>query len=164
MRRFDLSRREFLGGAAATVSMALLPGGAVAHRIFDVGSERAIAGEDPMDRDLLEVTIPKLHALYDARKYTTTQVTRWYLERIGRYDGTYRALLHVDAEGALRRAAEEDAEAAGVKNSKGVKRGELWRKPIKPENCVALVFQTLKRLILIIFLITALCNQWSIRY
>jgi amidase len=51
-------------------------------------------------------------------------VTQWYLDRIARYDGTYHALLHVDAEGALRRAAEEDAQA------KQVTHGALWGVPI----------------------------------
>jgi aspartyl-tRNA(Asn)/glutamyl-tRNA(Gln) amidotransferase subunit A len=77
-----------------------------------------------MDRDLMEVSVPKLEALYSAHKYTVTQVTRWYLDRIARYDGTYRAMLHVDREGALRRAAEEDAEP------KRTKHGELWGVPI----------------------------------
>jgi aspartyl-tRNA(Asn)/glutamyl-tRNA(Gln) amidotransferase subunit A len=76
------------------------------------------------DRDLMEVSVPKLEALYAAHRYTVTQVTEWYLDRIARYDGTYRALLHVDREGALKRAAEEDAEP------KGKKRGELWGVPV----------------------------------
>lgn len=77
-----------------------------------------------MDRDLMEISVPKLEALYAAHRYKVTQVTQWYLDRIARYDGTYRALLHVDREGALRRAAEEDAEG------KGTKHGALWGVPI----------------------------------
>jgi len=69
--------------------------------------DRAAVGE--MDRDLMEVSVPGLEKLYAQHRYTVTQVTQWYLDRIARYDGTYRALLHVDAAGALRRAAEEDA-------------------------------------------------------
>lgn len=77
-----------------------------------------------MDRDLMEISVPKLDALYAAHRYTVMQVTEWYLDRIARYDGTYKAMLHVDREGALRRAAEEDAEA------KGAKHGALWGVPI----------------------------------
>lgn len=77
-----------------------------------------------MDRDLMEISVPGLQALYRAHRYTVTQVTEWCLDRIARYDGTYRAVLHVDREGALRRAAEEDAEP------KGKRHGELWGVPI----------------------------------
>jgi aspartyl-tRNA(Asn)/glutamyl-tRNA(Gln) amidotransferase subunit A len=77
-----------------------------------------------MDRDLMEVSVPQLEALYAARKYTVTQVTQWYLNRIRCYDDTYRAMLYVDREGALRRAAEEDL------TSKTAKHGELWGVPI----------------------------------
>jgi aspartyl-tRNA(Asn)/glutamyl-tRNA(Gln) amidotransferase subunit A len=79
-----------------------------------------------MDRALMEISVPGLERLYVQHRYTVTQVTQWYLDRIARYDGTYRALLHVDAEGALKRAAEEDAEAA----SKHTNRGALWGVPI----------------------------------
>ena len=77
-----------------------------------------------MDRDLMEISVPALERLYGKHRYTVTQVTRWYLDRIARYDRTYRALLHVDAEGALKRAAEEDAEP------KHAKHGALWGVPI----------------------------------
>jgi amidase len=90
----------------------------------------ADGGARAMDRDLMEISVPGLEALYAGHKYTVTEVTRWYLDRIGRYDGTYRALLHVDAEGALRRAAEEDAEASGARRSRAAKRGELWGVPV----------------------------------
>ncbi len=77
-----------------------------------------------MERDLLEVSVPGLEALYAHHRYTVTEVTQWYLDRIARYDGTYRALLHVDAAGALRTAAIEDA--SGRKKA----RGALWGIPI----------------------------------
>jgi len=84
--------------------------------------DRAVVRE--MDRDLMEVSVPGLEKLYAQHRYTVTQVTQWYLDRIARYDGTYRALLHVDAAGALRRAAEEDA------SPRDAKHGELWGVPI----------------------------------
>jgi amidase len=77
-----------------------------------------------IDRDLMEISVPGLQQLYGMHRYTVTQVTQWYLDRIGRYDGTYRAMLSVDREGASRRAAEEDAEPRGTKH------GELWGVPI----------------------------------
>lgn len=82
------------------------------------------ASDSAMSHDLMEISVPKLEALYATHRYSVTRVTRWYLDRIDRYDGTYRTMLHVDREGALRRAAEEDAEP------KGSKHGELWGVPI----------------------------------
>jgi len=81
-----------------------------------------------IDQDLLDVTIPRLEALYSEHKYTVTQVTRWYLDRIARYDPVYRAVLHVDGSGALAAAAAEDA--AAEKGGAGFKRGALWGVPI----------------------------------
>ncbi len=77
-----------------------------------------------IDRDLMEISIPQLEQLYANHRYTVTQVTQWYLDRIARYDGTYRALLKVDAEAALRRAAEEDSAP------KDTPHGALWGVPI----------------------------------
>ncbi|WP_245632205.1 amidase [Edaphobacter aggregans] len=77
-----------------------------------------------IDRDLMEISVDGLHKLYAQHRYTVTQVTQWYLDRIARYDGTYRALLFVDGKGALMRAAEEDAAPASVRH------GVLWGVPI----------------------------------
>src|SRR5215469_17264368 len=77
-----------------------------------------------IDHDLMEISVDGLHQLYAQHRYTVTQVTRWYLDRIARYDGTYRALLFVDANGALARAAEEDASSASDRH------GALWGVPI----------------------------------
>ena len=77
-----------------------------------------------MDHDLMEISVDGLHTLYAQHRYTVTQVTQWYLDRIARYDGTYRALLYVDSKGALTRAAEEDASAASDRH------GALWGVPI----------------------------------
>jgi amidase len=76
-----------------------------------------------MDRDLLEVTIPQLHALYAARKYTVTEVVQWYLDRIHRYNGVYRALETVMEKQALATAAREDQDADAT-------HGPLWGVPI----------------------------------
>src|SRR5271157_2820788 len=83
-----------------------------------VGCSRGTAPQQAMDRDLMEVTIPQLQQHYAAHKYTVTQVVRWYVARIDKYNGIYRAVQNLDAAGALATAAREDAEA-GV-------RGPLW--------------------------------------
>lgn len=62
--------------------------------------------------------------MYRQHRYTVVQVTQWYLNRIERYDGTYRALLYVDKKAALARAAKEDAMPAPQRN------GALWGVPI----------------------------------
>jgi len=80
-----------------------------------------------MDHDLLEVTIPKLENMYAAHRYTVTQVVQWYLARIAKYNGIYRAVQTVDAQGALATAAEEDAAA---KKGPGLQRGPMWGVPI----------------------------------
>lgn len=77
-----------------------------------------------MDWDLMEISVPRLEKLYAKHRYTVTEVTQWYLDRIARYDGTYRAVLYLDKQGSLRRASEEDAEP------KKAKHGALWGVPI----------------------------------
>jgi Asp-tRNA(Asn)/Glu-tRNA(Gln) amidotransferase A subunit family amidase len=81
-----------------------------------------------MDRDLLEVTIPRLQQLYRSHKYTVTEVVRWHMARIKKYNGIYRAVQTVDAPGALATAAREDAEARA--GGSGFVRGPLWGVPI----------------------------------
>src|ERR1700732_3188456 len=78
-----------------------------------------------MDRDLMEVTIPQLHGYYAQHKYTVTQVIDWYIARIARYNGVYRAVEQVFDTDARAAAAREDAEA-GV----AAKHGPLWGVPI----------------------------------
>lgn len=80
------------------------------------------------DRDLMEVSVPQLEALYASHKYTVTQVVRWYLDRIQRYNGIYGALEDVEPSRALATAAEEDA-AARAGGSR-FHRGLLWGVPI----------------------------------
>lgn len=122
------TRREFVGAAALAASIPLL------RRIdFTEGARLgpvALTGraQSAMDADLLEVTIPRLHGLYETKKYTATQVVRWYLNRIAKYDQVYRSILHVDAAGALATATAQDAAAkAGGARFSG---GPLWGVPI----------------------------------
>jgi amidase len=83
---------------------------------------------DAMDHDLLEVTIPQLEEMYRNHKYTVSEVVHWYMARIARYNGIYRAVQNLDLRGALDTAAREDAEAAagGTK----FERGPMWGVPI----------------------------------
>src|ERR1700692_4001334 len=81
----------------------------------------AADSQDAMSRDLLEVTVPQLEQMYRDHKYTVTQVVQWYMARIKKYNGIYRAVQNVDAWGALAAAAREDAEETP--------HGTLWRLP-----------------------------------
>lgn len=81
-----------------------------------------------MDRDLMEVTIPQLEEFYRSQKYTVTQVVRWHLARIAKYNGIYRAMENLDEKAALATAAREDAEAAA--GGSKFARGALWGVPI----------------------------------
>jgi amidase len=86
------------------------------------------ASQHAVDRDLLEVTIPQLEELYRSHKYTVTEVVQWYMARIARYNGIYRAVQTLDEKGALATAAREDAEAkAGGSN---FRRGPMWGVPV----------------------------------
>ena len=66
--------------------------------------------------------------MYASGKYTVTQVTQAYLDRIARYDDVYNAFLYVDTAGALATAAAEDA----AKKNAGSRfvPGPLWGVPI----------------------------------
>ncbi|HEY3930088.1 MAG TPA: amidase [Candidatus Koribacter sp.] len=79
-----------------------------------------------MDRDLMEVTVDRLHELYRQHRYTVTQVVQWHLARIARYNGIYRAVQTVNEKSALEQAAREDAEA----KQPGFTPGLLWGVPI----------------------------------
>jgi amidase len=81
-----------------------------------------------MDSDLLEITIPQLEQLYASHKYTVTEVVRWHLARIDKYNGIYRAVQNLDVPGALATAAREDAEAKA--GGAGFVRGPMWGVPI----------------------------------
>jgi amidase len=84
-----------------------------------------------MDRDLLEVSVTKLHTLYRAHTYTVRQVTEWYLARIAKYNPTYKPVLELDREGALKRADQEDAEAKSpAALAAKLKAQPLWGVPI----------------------------------
>src|SRR6202041_2730866 len=56
------------------------------------------------------------------------EVVHWYMARIARYNGIYRAVQNLDLRGALDTAAREDAEAAG--GGSNCERGPMWGVPI----------------------------------
>lgn len=103
--------------------MAGLGMGAVGQ--VETGKDAVVASGSPMDKELMEISVPGLEALYASHKYTVTQVVEWYLSRIEKYNGTYKALIFVDKAGALAMAAKEDAEGG-----KKAERGALWGVPI----------------------------------
>ena len=76
-----------------------------------------------IDRDLMDVTVPGLQRLYADKKYTVTQVVRWHLDRIDRYNGVYGAIETVLRDQALAAAAREDSASSGT-------HGPLWGVPI----------------------------------
>ncbi len=86
------------------------------------------ASKEAMDHDLMEVTVPQLQEFYRSHKYTVTQVVRWHLARIAKYNGIYRAVQNLDEQAALALAAREDAEAAAGGST--LVRGPLWGVPI----------------------------------
>ena len=88
----------------------------------------ALRGSQSMDKDLLEVTVPRLQELYATHKYSVTQVVHWYLARIEKYNWIYRAIENVDGEAALAVAEAEDA--AAKRGGRGFQRGPLWGIPI----------------------------------
>jgi len=91
-------------------------------------STKANVVRQAMDRDLLEATVPRLEQLYRSHKYTVSDVVRWYLARIEKYNGIYRAVQTVDVKGALTTAARQDADASLGGNR--FVRGPLWGVPI----------------------------------
>jgi amidase len=83
----------------------------------------APAQQARMDAALMEIDIAHLQALYAAHRYTVTEVTRWYMGRIARYNRIYRNVQTVDVKGALATAQREDKQRDSA-------HGPLWGVPI----------------------------------
>jgi Asp-tRNA(Asn)/Glu-tRNA(Gln) amidotransferase A subunit family amidase len=92
---------------------------------FLTAQNRDAPRDAAIDRDLAEVTIPQLEKFYETHRYTVTQVVKWYIARIAKYDGIYQAVESRDFKSALDTAAREDAE--GPRNPD---RPPLWGVPI----------------------------------
>ncbi len=70
------------------------------------------------------MTVAQLHRFDADKKYTVTQVVRWHLDRIDRYNGVYGAIETVFRAAALAEARRQDADAATANH------GPLWGVPI----------------------------------
>ena len=108
---------------------------AIASLFFALGATTA-CGTTPaattsqpstIDADLTDVTVARLQEFYAANKYTVTDVVKWHLARIDRYNGVYGAIETVLRDEALAEAAREDADA--VKGGAAA-HGALWGVPI----------------------------------
>ena len=103
--------------------IAALAALAVATACQDRPDPASAAPNAAVDRDLFDVTVPRLRQLYADRKYTVTDVVKWHLGRIDRYNGVYGAIETVLRDQALAAAKREDAE-------RGSTHGPLWGVPI----------------------------------
>lgn len=110
--------------------MAVMAAAPASSRVGATAADQAGAGQARaargIDRDLMDVSVERLQALYRAHRYTVTQVVGWHLARIARYDGVYRAVQTVAGQAALAEAAREDAEAKRA----GFRPGLLWGVPV----------------------------------
>src|SRR5690349_9479388 len=80
----------------------------------------------PIDRDLMDVSIVRLHRLYRNRRYSVRDVVAWHLRRLERYNGVYKVSPRIFASEALAQAAREDADA----RRSSFRPGPLWGVPI----------------------------------
>jgi amidase len=87
----------------------------------------SLPAQSSIDRDLIEVTIPRLEHFYASRIYSVTQVVQWYIARIRRYNPVYGPVEFLNSRQALAQAASLDAEAAANPH---LARGPLWGVPI----------------------------------
>lgn len=85
-----------------------------------------MAAPPAIDRDLTDISVERLHALYRAHRYSVRQVVQWHLDRLLRYNGVYKIAPAVLADEALREAAREDSEA----RRPGFQPPSLWGVPI----------------------------------
>jgi amidase len=117
-------RSWYLGRMRKLLLLALFgPAVLLAQPPFPVAEKASRAA---MDRDLMDVTVDRLQALYREHRYTVAQVVQWHLDRIARYNGVYRAVQTVTATAALAEAAAEDMQA----KQPGFRPGPLWGVPI----------------------------------
>jgi amidase len=113
---------------AATLVLALSTACQSPPAAAPVSTPPAAAPAPGIDGDLLDVTVAGLHRLYDEKRYTVTDVVRWHLARIDRYNGVYGAIETLYRAEALARAMAQDAEAAAGGTARS--RGALWGVPI----------------------------------
>jgi Asp-tRNA(Asn)/Glu-tRNA(Gln) amidotransferase A subunit family amidase len=102
------SRSTFLRGVAplATAVMIGLSGGGAATLALPAAAD----AQEPLD--VVELTVDRLQAGYEAGEFTAVEVTRAYLERIARFESHYNAFVSMNPD-ALRTAEALDIERAG---------------------------------------------------
>ena len=87
----------------------------------------------PVNRDELAFyNIPQLASLLKNGKITSVELTRFYLDRISRYDDTLKAVITVTEELAMEQAARADEEI-----SQGIYRGPLHGIPYGVKDLLA---------------------------
>ncbi len=91
-----------------------------------VGSPANTTHRPDPEQDLPEVSIATLHRDYTDHRYTATAVVQWYLDRIHRYNGIYRAVETVFDAPSLAAAAQVDAELKAGR----IPTGPLWGVPM----------------------------------
>ena len=94
------------GRHAARAAALVLALGLLSATASPAAQPRAASPAD----SLLEIDIARLQEGYLRRRYTVTEVVRWHLARVHRYNGGYRALETVMERQALAEAARADAE------------------------------------------------------
>lgn len=94
------------------LAVAGLPASATAQSTAST-TVRTVAGSEHLDPlpDVVELSIADVQEGYRRGAFTAVQLTRAFLERIDRYEGTYNAFVSMNPD-ALRTAAELDAEYA----------------------------------------------------
>ncbi len=107
--------------AALVVTLSLTTGCGTAP------APAAAALQPTIDNDLTDVTVARLQEFYTTKKYTVSDVVKWHLARIDRYNGVYGAIETVLRDEALAEAAREDAETA---KGGSAAHGALWGVPI----------------------------------
>src|SRR5262245_36687984 len=125
-RKAPMRRAYSLTFCLATL-VSLLLAGLAAQNQAAFRSDSA-QPQSTIDRDLLETDIPTLQRFYATHKYTVTQVVQWYLTRIAKYNGIYKAVETLHEHDALKRASELDAEASAA--GRDFKPSALWGVPI----------------------------------
>ena len=120
-------RRAYLLSFCLALLVVSLVAGLAAQNQAASGSGGAQPQSD-IDRDLLEIDIPGLHKFYATHKYTVTQVVHWYLTRIAKFNGIYKAIETLHEHDALKRASDLDAEARAA--GRNFKPTALWGVPI----------------------------------
>jgi Asp-tRNA(Asn)/Glu-tRNA(Gln) amidotransferase A subunit family amidase len=102
-------------------SMVMAQAGCVEDSLNHIPQNVLGPAQADLDRDLPEIDIPQLETVYTSHRYSVTQVVEWYLGRIARSNGIYRAVQNLDVDGALTLAAADDA---------ALKRGDAKRGPL----------------------------------